>query len=114
MLPAPCLQQKHQAIQFRTLDVLCSFHCGRWWCDEPVPAKRTDQHERLGTRLQSAGFALEERTYRPHVTLARHAEGVALPDAIQPITMTAERFTMVESTGDRAARYLVQIWLGGL
>lgn len=69
-------------------------------------------HERLGVRLTAAGFAVEAREYRPHVTLARRAEGVPLPDRIKPITLTADRLALVESTGDRAARYRCLRWFG--
>ncbi len=40
-----------------------------------------------------------------HDTLARRAEAVDLPDAIQLITLTADRFALVESTGYKAERY---------
>lgn len=70
-----------------------------------VPPELASMHDRLSARLTAAGFALDERVYRPHLTLARRADGVLLPDGIRPITLTADRFTLVESTGDRAARY---------
>lgn len=47
--------------------------------------------------LRGVGFALEERPYRPHVTLLRNAQCVPLEEAIEPITWRAEEFVLVRS-----------------
>jgi 2'-5' RNA ligase len=58
---------------------------------------------RLGEVLQAGGFPVDERPYRPHVTLARHAEGVALPTSLgPPVRWRVKRCLLVES---RAGRY---------
>lgn len=46
-----------------------------WWLGvEPSPALMDLQHS-LETHLRAAGFPLEERPYRPHITLARRVKG---------------------------------------
>ena len=44
-----------------------------------VPPDLATLRDQLVARLQAAEFPLEEREYRPHLTVARRAEGVALP-----------------------------------
>lgn len=97
-----------------SLDVMWQWQRGLLVLGASVkPPELAALHDHLGARLTAAGFALDAREYRPHLTLARRAEGVLLPDGIRPITLTADRFTLVESTGDRAARYRVKRWFGG-
>lgn len=51
----------------------------------------------LGEALTGAGIAVEARPWRPHLTLARRAEGARAPDA--RIAWTAERYALVQSDG---------------
>lgn len=78
--------------------------CGCWprngigWM---APSQIPDQLQRLVFAmegwLRGAGFALEERPYRPHVTLVRKAHCVPLTEAIEPIVWRAEEFVLVRS-----------------
>jgi RNA 2',3'-cyclic 3'-phosphodiesterase len=46
-----------------------------------VPAALTRLHERLGDAVRRLGLPIEERPYRPHVTLARRAWNAVPPAA---------------------------------
>ena len=69
---------------------------------EATPVGLAALHARLGAALGGLELPVEARAYRPHVTLARHAGGVAL--AAPPIgrpAWTARGFALVESIGGR-------------
>lgn len=55
----------------------------------------------LGERLAAAGLVLEDRPYRPHVTMARRANGVALPVGGPPIHWRATGYALMESIEGR-------------
>ncbi len=75
-----------------------------------VPPALQELHDRLGQRLRQLGLRTDERPYRPHVTLARHA-GSARPPAPPAWGWRVDAYALVESTGDPAARYRVlQVW----
>jgi len=60
----------------------------------------------LRLALEVHGFAPERRTYRPHLTLARHV--IASPDVLapEPLVWPAKEFVLVESiTGRQGAIY---------
>jgi 2'-5' RNA ligase len=63
-------------------------------------------HEELGRRLRQLGLPVDERAYRPHLTLARHA-GRALPPAPPAWGWRVRGYVLMESTGDPQARYRV-------
>lgn len=50
-----------------------------------VPDALAWLHAELGTRLAAAGVPVEERPYRPHVTLARQASGARPPPDCPPL-----------------------------
>jgi 2'-5' RNA ligase len=54
-----------------------------------VPAELAALHTALGERLQALGIAVEERRYRPHVTLARKAFGAHPPAGFEPLRWRA-------------------------
>lgn len=56
-------------------------------------------HARLAEALVGLGLQPEQRSYRPHVTLARRAGGVAAPQDGPPIAWQAGRYALVESQG---------------
>jgi 2'-5' RNA ligase len=76
----------------------CWPHNGIGWI---VPSQVPDPLQRLVFAmegwLRGAGFALEERPYRPHVTLVRKAECVPLMQDIAPIIWRVEEFVLVRS-----------------
>lgn len=65
-------------------------------------------HAVLGQRLEAAGFALERRPYRPHVTLARRGQGAIHAGPVPPITWSASSYSLVESAGGRYT--VLQAW----
>ena len=54
-------------------------------------------HARLAQALVDLGLQPEARSYRPHVTLARRAGGVAVPEHSPAIVWQADRYALVES-----------------
>ncbi len=72
-----------------------------------VPAPMQDLHRRLGAALADSGLPVERRPYRPHVTLARRAEGALAPCGRAPVRWPARSFALVVSTGNSGHRYEV-------
>jgi 2'-5' RNA ligase len=71
------------------------------------PAELVSLQRKLEERLRARGFALEERGYAPHVTLARRVLRPVMPTSIEPIAWRASAFTLVRSeTG--SGRYVIE------
>jgi RNA 2',3'-cyclic 3'-phosphodiesterase len=62
-----------------------------------VPPELLALHARLSAALEALGLEPEARAYRPHVTMARRAHGVALPPAGPDIAWRADRYALVAS-----------------
>lgn len=71
-----------------------------------VPARLAALHAALGDTLRTLALPAEARRLRPHVTLARHAQGAAPPAAepAQPLRWPVRDCALVES---RAGAYRV-------
>jgi 2'-5' RNA ligase len=69
--------------------------------------------ERLAGELKAAGFALEDRVFAPHATLARKIAKPVPPAAIAPVEWRSQAFTLVESTGSGRYEVLESWSLGG-
>jgi 2''-5'' RNA ligase len=54
-----------------------------------VPAELAQLQAVLGERLRACGLPVDERRYRPHVTLARKATGARPPPAFAPLRWAA-------------------------
>jgi 2'-5' RNA ligase len=54
-----------------------------------VPAPLAQLHADLALRLRALDLPVDERPWRPHVTLARKAAGAAPPQAAQPVRWRA-------------------------
>jgi RNA 2',3'-cyclic 3'-phosphodiesterase len=76
-------------------------------CPSEVPAPWLALHDRLGLMLGGLGFPSDPRSYRPHLTLARHAAGASPPQRQMPITWPVRSFALVASTGHDNPRYEV-------
>ena len=62
------------------------------------PAGLAELQARLGALLRREGFATEAAArFRPHVTLARAAQGAEPPQAVEPIDWLADDVVLVES-----------------
>lgn len=71
-----------------------------------VPAALQRLHEELGRRLRQLGLRTDERAFRPHLTLARHAVR-AVPPPPPAWGWLVRGYVLMESTGDPQARYRV-------
>lgn len=65
-----------------------------------VPGALLDLHAALGHALAGLGIVPEERPFRPHVTMARHAAGATPPRTCPPIHWPVSGFALVESQPD--------------
>ena len=94
------------------LDQVGSFRrAGVAWAGMAEPPRELLGLERkLASRLREAGFALEEREFNPHVTLARRT-GRAIPRAaIAPIRWHADAFTLVRAETGTGRYSIVESW----
>ena len=64
---------------------------------DTVPAPLLALQTALGAALQGLGLAPEERPYRPHVTLARRADGAVAPPDGRPIRWRVPSYALMES-----------------
>jgi 2'-5' RNA ligase len=64
-----------------------------------VPPELLALHARLADALVGLGLQAEARSYRPHVTMARRAGGVAVPENGPAIAWRADGYALVESQG---------------
>lgn len=82
-----------------------------WLGPAQTPEQLSVVHDRLGLALETAGFRLERRRFRPHVTLARRA--VARPETLEKgLTWRVGEIHLVRSRlGDGGAAYTtVRTW----
>jgi 2'-5' RNA ligase len=77
-----------------------------WLAPRVLPAPLEELEARLWEQLAVRGFAAEDRSYRPHVTLARRARPVET--AAEPVRWRVEDLALVESFPDgRNVHYAV-------
>jgi len=72
---------------------------------EHLPAGLLDLHQALGQGLQRLGLPVEQRTLRPHVTLARRAGRALPPVEAQRIDWPVQGYALVASMPDAPGRY---------
>lgn len=70
-----------------------------------VPAALGALHGELAERLQALGLRTERRAFRPHVTLARHAQESRLPAEFEPIRWPVAGYALVHSCSGPPLRY---------
>lgn len=66
---------------------------------ESVPPSLMSLHAQLGLRLRQLGVALEARPWRPHLTLARQAQGAKAPTNPPPLHWRLAQLALVQSDG---------------
>ncbi len=72
-----------------------------------VPAPLEALHAALAQSLVRLDLPVEQRRFRPHVTLARHAAGAVPPKQTVPIVWPARGYGLGVSTGRPEQRYAV-------
>ena len=94
------------------LDQVGSFRrAGVAWAGMAKPPPELLGFERkLAARLHELGFALEEREFTPHVTLARRTRRAIPRAAITPISWSAEAFTLVRAEHGTGRYSIVESW----
>ena len=70
--------------------------------ESDAPAALLDLQVRLGLALDALGLPVEQRPYRPHVTLARKARG-AVPPGATPIPWEVRDYALVVSANGEYA-----------
>ena len=76
-------------------------------CPEVVPAGLQQLHAALAQALARLGLRTDARPLRPHLTLARHAQGAQPPIERPRLDWPVAAYALMESTGAPAARYRV-------
>lgn len=76
-------------------------------CPEVVPEALQQLHTQLGQALQQLGLRTDPRPFRPHLTLARHAQAARLPAQGPAFNWAVAGYALMESTGQIAQRYRV-------
>lgn len=80
---------------------------------DSVPDGLLALHRSLATALQRLDIPIESRNFRPHITLARHAEGLTLP-ARTPrnfIQWQVQDYALMKSLQTSTGRYsVIQIY----
>ena len=74
---------------------------------EAVPEGLQQLHASLGQALQHLGLKTDPRPYRPHFTLARHAQDAQPPPQRSLFDWQVEGYALMESTGQAPQRYRV-------
>jgi len=72
-----------------------------------VPEGMLALHAHLGRALRRLGLSTDERPYRPHVTLARHAAQARPPAKYPAFSWQVQGYALMESTGLAGQRYRV-------
>jgi len=75
-----------------------------WIAPHSEPQGLLDLHARLTDALLALGLTPEARTYRPHVTMARRANGAGVPAGGPAIDWMVTHYALVES---RSGAYTV-------
>jgi 2'-5' RNA ligase len=70
--------------------------------ESDAPAPLMDLQARLGLALDALGLPVEQRPYRPHVTVARKAHG-AVPPGATPVPWAVRDYALVVSAGGEYA-----------
>ncbi len=75
-----------------------------------VPGALVDLHAALGQALAGLGVTLEDRPFRPHVTMGRHASGAIAPHAPADIAWPVAGYALVESGPDHGAYVVLRTY----
>lgn len=101
-----CLKQRIGTLRFEpltlTLDRLGHFARAKvWWlgaseCPEPL----ADLAQRANDLCRECGIELNDRPFRPHVTLRRFVQDAAPDTPVAPLAWSVDRVVLIESGSD--------------
>ncbi len=77
-----------------------------------TPPELLSLHEALAGRLRDLGLPVEARRLRPHVTLARHAEGAVAPESMAAVAWPVRGYALVRSHAGPPLRYETIVRVG--
>jgi 2'-5' RNA ligase len=63
-----------------------------------VPGQLVQLHADLGGALRRLDMPVEERAFKPHVTMARRAVKATVPEGGPPLTWAVDSYALMEST----------------
>ena len=97
------------------LDRAGSFRGARvaWAGCAAVPEALAALAASLGERLAAAGFALEDRPYAPHATLARRIARAVPAAPIAPIAWPVDGFSLVRSEAGTGRYTVLEVFASG-
>ena len=70
-----------------------------------TPPALAQLHARLGDALRALALPVDSRPWRPHLTLARNAQGAVPPGAMAPVCLPVMDYVLAASTGHPQQRY---------
>lgn len=81
---------------------------------DTIPQSLAGLVDELGGKLRRHRFPVEDRAYKPHITLLRNAKWTDAPlPAMPSVRWRFRRFALVKSLSDeQGARYEVLVWFG--
>ncbi|HSN19515.1 MAG TPA: RNA 2',3'-cyclic phosphodiesterase [Usitatibacter sp.] len=100
---AAAAREAASAVAFRpfafALDQVGSFRVARvaWAGSREAPVALAELQAALAARLRAERFAIEDRPFAPHATLARRTRRPLRAASIEPIEWRVEAFTLVRS-----------------
>jgi 2'-5' RNA ligase len=108
---ASCVPVRAAAFRFDLDRLGCFRRAGVAWAGSSAPARELlRMQEKLTGRLAGAGFAVEDREYTPHVTLARRIERALPAAAVPPIAWNVNALTLVRSEPGTGRYTIVERW----
>lgn len=72
-----------------------------------IPPALLELHASLKERVAAAGLPVEDRIYKPHVTMARRAGKATPPEAMPPVRWQVGGYALVQSKVGEGAEYQV-------
>lgn len=76
-------------------------------CPTTIPEAMVRLHKGLAQVLHDLNLPMRDHALAPHVTLARHCQGMEVPVSCPPIRWQVEDYALVVSTGNAHQRYEV-------
>jgi len=74
---------------------------------DAMPPRLLQLHQALRAALQALGVRTDDRAFRPHMTLARRAQGATPPAEAPQVRWRVREFTLVDSRPEGGGKYRV-------